>query len=93
MISLESFRNQLCDLIEEQFTDIKFVIDERRSTILEIRIFFTPEIFMEAYVNEEKYFDNVFLIIVVLLNSISPQYRLFNEFERSSKDTNLQVSK
>ena len=51
MISLESFRNQLCNLVEEQFTDVKFVIDERRSTILEIRIFFTPEIFMEAYVN------------------------------------------
>ena len=51
MISLESFRNQLCNLVEEQFTDVKFVIDERRSTILEIRILFTPEIFMEAYVN------------------------------------------
>jgi hypothetical protein len=51
MISLESFRNQLCNLVEEQFTDVKFVIDERRSTTLEIRIFFTPEIFMEAYVN------------------------------------------
>ena len=51
MISLESFRNQLCNLFEEQFKDVKFVIDERRSTILEIRIFLTPEIFMEVYVN------------------------------------------
>jgi len=51
MTSLESFRNQLCNLFEEQFTDVEFVIDERRSTILEIRIFFTPEIFMETYVN------------------------------------------
>ena len=51
MISLESFRNQLCNLFEEQFKDVEFVIDERRSTILEIRIFLTPEIFMEVYVN------------------------------------------
>ena len=51
MISLESFRKELCDLFKEQFADVEFVIDERRSTILEIRIFFTPEIFMEAYVN------------------------------------------
>jgi len=51
MIPLESFRNQLRKLCEEQFADIEFVIDERRSTILEIRIFFTPEIFMETYVN------------------------------------------
>ena len=51
MISLESFKDQLRNLIEEQFTDAKFVIDERRSTILEIRIFLTPEIFMEVYVN------------------------------------------
>ena len=51
MISLESFRKQLCNLFEEKFTDIEFVINERRSTILEIRIIFTPEIFMEAYAN------------------------------------------
>ena len=51
MISLESFRKELCDLFKEQFADVEFVIDERRSTILEIRIFFTPEIFMEVYVN------------------------------------------
>ena len=51
MISLESFRKQLCNLFEEKFTDVEFVIKERRSTILEIRIIFTPEIFMEAYVN------------------------------------------
>jgi hypothetical protein len=51
MISLESFRNQLRNLFEEQFTDAEFVIDERRSTILEIRIFLTPEVFMEVYVN------------------------------------------
>ena len=25
MISLESFRNQLCNLFEEQFTDVEFV--------------------------------------------------------------------
>ena len=33
MISLESFRNQLCNLFEEQFTDVEFTIDELRSTI------------------------------------------------------------
>ena len=51
MISLESFRKQLCNLFEDQFTDVEFVFDERRSTILEIRILLTPEIFMEVYVN------------------------------------------
>ena len=51
MISLESFRNQLRNLFEEQFTDAEFVIDERRSTILEIRIILTFEVFMEVYVN------------------------------------------
>ena len=51
MISLESFRIQLRNLFEEKFTDAEFVVDERRSTILEIRIFLTPEIFMEVYVN------------------------------------------
>lgn len=51
MISLESFRNQLCNLFKEQFPDIEFVIDERRSAILEIRILFNPEVFLESYVN------------------------------------------
>ena len=51
MTSLGSLRKQLCKLFEEKFKNVEFVIDERRSTILEIRIIFTPEIFMEAYTN------------------------------------------
>ncbi len=38
MISLESFRNQLCSLFEEQFTDVEFVINERRSNRIQFRI-------------------------------------------------------
>ena len=51
MISLDALRDQLCDLFKKQFPDSEFTINERRSTILEIRIFFTPDLFMESYFN------------------------------------------
>jgi len=51
VISIDAFRDQLCDLVEKKFPDVEFKINERRSSILEIRIFFTPEVFMESYLN------------------------------------------
>ena len=51
MISLDALRDELCDLFKKQFPDAKFIINERRSAILEIRIFFNTEIFMESYFN------------------------------------------
>ena len=51
MIPLDDLRDQLCDLFKNQFPHAEFFISERRSAILEIRIFFTPEVFMESYFN------------------------------------------
>ncbi len=51
MIPLDDIRDQLCDLFKNQFPDAEFSISERRSAILEIRIFFAPEVFMEPYFN------------------------------------------
>jgi len=51
MISLDATREQLFELFKKRFPDVKFVIDERRSAILEMRIFFNPKVFMEVYVN------------------------------------------
>ncbi len=51
MISIDTFRDQLCDLVEKKFPDVEFKINERRSSIFEIRIFFTPEVLMESYLN------------------------------------------
>ena len=51
MIPLDDLRDQLCDLFKNQFPDAEFSISERRSAILEIRIFFAPEVFMESYFN------------------------------------------
>lgn len=51
MISLDAVRDELCNLLKKQFPDAEITINERRSAILEIRIFFTPEVFMDSYVN------------------------------------------
>jgi len=51
VISLDAVRDELCNLLKKQFPDVEITIDERRSAILEIRVFFTPEVFMESYVN------------------------------------------
>lgn len=51
MISLDAVRDELCNLFKKQFPDVEITINERRSAVLEIRIFFTPEVFMESYVN------------------------------------------
>jgi hypothetical protein len=51
VISLDVFRDKLCSLFKKQFPDAEISINERRSAILEIRIFFTSEVFMESYVN------------------------------------------
>lgn len=51
MISLDALRDELCDLFKKQFPDVEFTINQRRSVTLEIRIFFTPEVFMESYFN------------------------------------------
>ena len=51
MKSLDALRDELCDLFKKQFPDVEFIINERRSAILEIRMFFTPEVFMESYFN------------------------------------------
>ena len=51
MLSLDALRDELCDLFKKQFPDVEFTINQRRSVTLEIRIFFTPEVFMESYFN------------------------------------------
>ena len=51
VISLDVLRDKLCSLFKKQFPDAEISINERRSAILEIRIFFTSEVFMELYVN------------------------------------------
>ena len=51
MISLDAFRDNLCNLFKKQFPGLEITINERRSVILEIRILFFPEVFMESYVN------------------------------------------
>ena len=51
MISLDALRDELCDLFKKQFPHVEFIINERRSATLEIRILFTTEVFMESYFN------------------------------------------
>lgn len=51
MISLSALKVEFHELFRKQFPDAEFSFNERRSTILEIRVFFTPEIFMELYFN------------------------------------------
>ena len=51
VISLNAFRDKLCSSFTKQFPDAEITINERRSAILEIRILFTPDVFMESYVN------------------------------------------
>ena len=51
MISLSSFRDQILNLFGKRFSGVDFAINERRSAILEIRVIFAHETFMEIYAN------------------------------------------
>jgi len=51
MISLSAFRDQILNLFEKRFPGVDFAISERRSAILEIRVIFAHETFMEIYAN------------------------------------------
>ena len=51
MILLNDAKKQLCELFKKRFPKVDFVIHERRSVILEMRIFFNPKIFMDLYIN------------------------------------------
>lgn len=51
MISLSAFRDQILNLFGKRFSGVDFAINERRSAILEIRVIFAHETFMEIYAN------------------------------------------
>ena len=48
---LSNAKQQLCALFKKQFPKVEIVIHERRSVILEMRLVFNSEVFLDIYIN------------------------------------------